>query len=106
MPYESGLISYAAFASLALAMEKHAGGLAWSALPSQHVLRGLGWTLLALSAMAAMTRLGAALGLTTWIGQMCVAAPLLVLLLSWRPRLAVILAGVALVGALPLVAFT
>lgn len=100
MPYESGLISYAAFASLALAMEKHASNVAWSALPSQRVLRILGWTLLALSATAAVVRLGAPLGVTTWIGQMCVAAPLLVLLLSWRPGLAVILAGVSLACAL------
>lgn len=106
MPYESGLISYAAFASLALATKKHGASLAWSAPPSRRLLKGLGWTLLALSAMAAVTRLGAALGLTAWIGQMCVAAPLLVLLLSWRPRLAVILAGVALIGALLLVAFS
>lgn len=106
MPYESGLISYAAFASLALAMKKHVGNLAWDALPSRRALRVLGWMLLALSAAAAVSRLGPALGVTSWIGQMCLAAPLLVLLLSWRPRLAVILAGAALIGALPLVAFT
>lgn len=100
MPYESGLISYAAFASLALAMKKHGTSLAWSALPSQRVLRILGWALLALSATAAVVRFGAPLGVTTWIGQMCVAAPLLVLLLSWRPRLAAILAGPALLCAL------
>lgn len=100
MPYDSGLISYAAFASLALATRKHGHSLGWSALPPQRVLRILGWALLALSAMTAVARLGPALGVTAWIGQMCVAAPLLVLILSWRPRLSAILAGVSLVCAL------
>lgn len=99
MPYESGLISYAAFASLALAMKKHGSSLGWSALPPQRVLRVLGWALLALSAMAAVARMGLALGVTAWIAQMCVAAALLVLMLSWRPRLSAILAGVGLVCA-------
>lgn len=100
MPYESGLIGYAAFASLALAMKKHGDSLAWSFLPSQRVLQVLGWALLALSATVAVVRLGAPLGVTTWIGQMGVAAPLLALLLSWRPKLSAILAGVGLVCAL------
>ena len=100
MPYESGLISYAALASLALAVKKHGSSLGWSSLPAPRVLRVLGWTLLVLSAAVAMVRLGPPLGVTSWIGQMCVAAPLLVLLLSWRPRLAATLAGVSLVCAL------
>ncbi|WP_161495005.1 DUF3325 domain-containing protein [Caulobacter sp. BP25] len=82
IPYESGLISYAAFASLALAVKKHGSSLGWSALPPQRVLRVLGWVLLALSAMAPVARLGLALGVTAWIAQMCVAAALLVLMLS------------------------
>jgi len=103
MPYESGLISYAAFASLALAMKKHGSSLGWSALPPPRVLRMLGWALLALSAMAAVARLGLALGVTAWFAQMCVAAPLLVLVLSWRPKLSAILAGVGLVCAVLIV---
>jgi len=101
MPYESGLLGYAAFASLALAMKKHADSLAWNALPPRPVLSVLGWALLALSATVAVVRLGPSLGITTWIGQICLAAPLLVLLLSWRPRLAAILAAAALVCAFP-----
>ena len=100
MPFDSGLISYAAFASLALATKKHGNSLGWSALPPQRVLRVLGWALLAVSAIVAVARLGPALGVTAWIGQMCVAAPLLVRMLSWRPRLSAILAGVSLVCAL------
>lgn len=100
MPYESGLIGYAAFASLAMAMKKHGSSLAWSGLPSRRALRVLGWTLLAFSAVVAVAQLGPALGVTAWIGQMCIAAPFLVLLLSWRPRLATILAGPSLICAL------
>jgi uncharacterized membrane protein YhdT len=100
MPYDSGLISYAAFASLALAMKKHGNSLGWSALPPPRVLRILGWALMALSVIVAVARLGLALGVTAWFAQLCVAAPLLVLMLSWRPRLSAILAGVSLVCAL------
>lgn len=100
MPYESGLFGYAAFTSLALAMKKHGSGVAWSALPSRRALRVLGWTLLAFSAVVAVAQLGPAPGFTAWIGQMCVAATFLVLLLSWRPRLATILAAASLVCAL------
>lgn len=99
MPYESGLISYAAFASLALAMKKHGSSLAWSGPPPRRALRVLGWTLLAFSAVVAVARWGPALGVTAWIGQMCLAAPFLALLLSWRPRLATILAGASLICA-------
>lgn len=100
MPYESGLISYAAFTSLALAMKKHRPGLEPLPLPSRRALRVLGWALLAISAVVAVAQLDPALGVTAWIGQMCIAAPLLVLLLSWRPRLATILAGASLICAL------
>ena len=68
-------------------------------MPSQRVLRVLGWALLALSAAVAIARWGPPLGVTAWIGQMCVAAALLALLLSWRPRAAVMLAGVGLAAA-------
>lgn len=100
MPYESGLIGYAAFTSLALAMKKSGPGMAWSGRPSRRALRILGWTLLAVSAVVAVAQLGLALGVTAWIGQMCLAAPFLVLLLSWRPRLATALAGTSLIWAL------
>lgn len=98
MSYESGLIGYAAFASLAMSMKKHSS-LGWSALPPPPILRLLGWTLLALSAAMAVAASGAALGVTAWIGQMCAAAAALVLLLSWRPRVALALAGACLVAA-------
>lgn len=100
MPYESGLIGYAAFTSLALAMKKHGSGLAWTSVPSRQALRLLGWILLALSAVLAVAPLGPALGVTAWIGQMCLAALFLVLLLSWRPRLAVLLAAASLICVL------
>jgi hypothetical protein len=105
MPYESGLLGYAAFTSLALAMTKHARGLGWNTLPPRLVLKILGWALLALSATVAVIRLGPSLGVTTWIGQICVAASLLVMLLSWRPRLAAVLAGAAIICACCLMLF-
>ena len=58
----------------------------------QRTLAGL---LLALSATVAMFRFGAAMGVAAWIGQLSVGGALLVLLLSWRPRLALSFAALA-----------
>ncbi len=92
---EAGLISYAAFASLTLGMKKHRPVPPLPIMPSTDLAKGIGWLLLALAMAAAMWRLGLALGVITWIGQMCVVGGLLVLLHSWRPRIALILAAPA-----------
>lgn len=99
MPLETGLLSYAALAALALAVKKHRPRNL-PVLPPANVARLAGWTLLALSALVAMLRFGPALGSVAWVGQLCVSGALFVLLLSWRPRLALGLAGPALAAAL------
>lgn len=97
MPLEPGLISYAAFASLALGMKKHRPALPLPMMPSPDHARIIGWGLLVCAVLAAAWRLGPALGVVAWIGQMCVVGAILVLLHSWRPRTALLLAGPSLV---------
>lgn len=85
MSLETGLIGFAALASLAVAMKKHRTGPSlprWFAAP---IARVLGWSLLGLSAIVACAGFGVALGMVAWIGQLSVAGVLLILLLSWRP---------------------
>ncbi len=103
MSIEAGLIGFAALTSLSLAMKKHRPKLAPPFLPPPLAARTLGWALLALSAAAAIAQVGPAMGVVTWIGQLCVAGALLVLLLSWRPQLTPGLAWVAMICA-PLLA--
>lgn len=96
MPFEAGFISYAAFASLTLAMKKHRPSPPLIVMPSPDQARIIGWLLLAVAATLAMWRFGPALGVITWIGQMCVMGGALVLLQSWKPRQALLLAVPAL----------
>lgn len=100
MPIEPGLIGYAAFASLALAMKKHRPAHPIPLMPSLHSARPLGWMLIACAGVVAILRFGGAQGVVAWIGQMCVAGAAMVLLLSWRPRIALLLAPFALALAL------
>lgn len=88
MSLETGLIGYAALASLALAVKKYRPAQPLPAMPSLEVARPLGWALLILAAVVAIARFGAGLGVVAWIGQLCIGGAALVLLLSWRPRLA------------------
>jgi len=101
MSIETGLISYAALAFLALTQTKHRIRAACPLSPRMAAL--MGGTLLALAAAVAIRRLGLPFGLTAWVGQLCVAGAALVLLMSWRPNYAPPLAGVAL-GCAPLFA--
>lgn len=105
MSLEPGLIAYAALANLAMARKKHrpAPPLPQTALPS--VVRGIGILLLLVSAMAAMLRFGAAQGIVAWTGQLCVAGTALVLLMSWRPRAALMLGVPALLAAIAVARF-
>ncbi|MEW5685225.1 MAG: DUF3325 domain-containing protein [Pseudomonadota bacterium] len=96
MSPEAGLISFAALTCLAAAMKKHRTGLTLPAQASPRGVRILGWTLLALAAAVGVRQAGVAMGLTAWIGQLCVAGAILVLVMSWRPALAPALACLAL----------
>lgn len=77
-------------------MKKHRSASVLRVLPSPGIARLVGCALLVLAAAVAIVQGGVGLGLTAWIGQMCVAAPLLVLVLSWRPNVAPPLAIAAL----------
>lgn len=96
MSLETGLISYAALASLALVVKKHRPSPPLPAMPSPRTARLTGWLLLAVALVVAMLRVGPEQGIVTWIWQMCVAGAILVLLLSWRSRLALALAAPSL----------
>ncbi|WP_298398650.1 DUF3325 family protein [Sphingobium sp.] len=100
MSLETGLIGYAALASLALAVKKYRPAQPLPAMPSMRAARPLGWALLALAAIVAIARFGAGLGVVAWIGQLCIGGAALVLLLSWRPRLAYGLAAPAMATGL------
>ncbi|SEJ00125.1 Protein of unknown function [Sphingobium sp. AP50] len=101
MSLETGLIGYAALASLALAVKKYRPSPPLPMLPSPSVARWSGWMLLGLAAIVAVLRFGAGLGVVAWIGQLCISGAALVLLMSWRPRLAYGLAvPVAAIGLL------
>jgi hypothetical protein len=98
MPLESGLIAYAALANLALARPKHRPMSPLPLMASPAVARKLG--VLLLSVLAAMLRFGVAQGVVGWIGQLCVAGAVLVLLMSWRSRVALMLGLPALLVAM------
>ena len=99
MWFETGLISLAALTCLALAMRKHRSQVALGVMASPPVARVLGWALLGLSAVVAIGRFGVPFGLAAWVGQLCVAGVALVLLMSWRPGVAPVVAGLALACA-------
>lgn len=96
-PLEPGLIAYAAWASLALATRR---GLPRPPLPvTPRTALAAGWSLLALSLAIAVLRLGPPIGVVAWVAELMLAGVALVLILSWRPKLAIALAGPALLGA-------
>ena len=98
MPFEPLLAGYAGFVSLALAMKKHRPADLATRLPPPPLARALGWALLALSLGLAFWRLGTAVGPVAWTGQLCLAGAAFVLLQSWKPRAALALAPLALLG--------
>lgn len=100
MLLEPGLVSYAALASLALAVKKHRPSPPLAFMPSVETARLGGWTLLGFSILVAIFRFGPEQGTIAWVGQFCVSGAILVLLLSWRPRWALLMAAPAIGTAL------
>jgi 4-hydroxybenzoate polyprenyltransferase len=99
MPLEAGLLGYAAWTSLALASKRGLPSLPVSLSP--HTGRFVGYALLALSAISAVLRFGPPIGVVAWLAQLCVAGALVIVILSWRPKLALALGVPALAaGAL------
>ena len=100
------LLSYAGFTALCLSMPRHHAELL-GAKPSTRRSQGLalaGWLLLALSLWAAVAANGWSFGLVDWFAVLMLSALALVLLLPYRPRLALSLAGVSLLAS-PVAAF-
>ncbi|WP_338920622.1 DUF3325 domain-containing protein [Pseudomonas silesiensis] len=100
------LLCYGGFTALCLSMDRHHGELL-GRKPSARRRQGMrisGWLLLALSLWAAVSAAGWGLGLVQWFAVLMLSGLLLVLLLPYRPRLALSLAGVSLLAS-PVAAF-
>ena len=100
------LMCYAGFAALCLSTDRHHGELLHSRpTPRRRLgLRVAGWLLLNVSIWPAVAISGWGQGLVEWCAVLMLSALLLVLLLPYRPRLALILAGVGLLAS-PVAAF-
>ncbi|AZF14576.1 DUF3325 domain-containing protein [Pseudomonas sp. R3-18-08] len=100
------LMCYAGFTALCLSTDRHHGELLRSK-PSPLRRLGLhaaGWSLLAVSPWPAVAAMGWGQGLVEWCAVLMLSALMLVLLLPYRPRLALSLAGVGLLAS-PVAAF-
>lgn len=100
------LMCYAGFTALCLSTDRHHGELLHSKpSPGRRLgLRVAGWSLLVLSIWPAVALGGWSRGLVDWCAVLMLSALLLVLLLPYRPRLALILAGAGLLAS-PVAAF-
>ena len=100
------LMCYAGFTALCLSTDRHHGELLHSKpTPRRRLgLRVIGWLLLVVSIWPAVDVAGWGRGLVEWCAVLMLSALLLVLLLPYRPRLALILAGVGLLAS-PVAAF-
>ncbi|MED7668423.1 DUF3325 domain-containing protein [Pseudomonas moraviensis subsp. stanleyae] len=95
------LLTYAGFSVLCLSMARHHAELLGHK-PSavrQRALALAGWLLLALSLWAAVTANGWSFGLVDWFAVLMLSALALVLLLPYRPRFALALAGLSLLAS-------
>lgn len=100
------LMCYAGFTALCLSTDRHHGELLRSK-PSARRRLGLrvaGWLLLSVAIWPAVSVAGWGQGLVEWCAVLMLSALLLVLLLPYRPRLALILAGAGLLVS-PVAAF-
>lgn len=92
------LLCYGGFTALCLSMDRHHGELL-GRQPSARRRKTFklgGWLLLAVSLWAAVAKTGWGLGLVEWFAVLMLSALLLVLLMPYRPRLALALAGLSL----------
>lgn len=100
------LLCYGGFTALCLSMDRHHAELL-GRKPSARRRQGMklsGWLLLALSLWAAVSSTGWGLGLVEWFAVLMFSALVLVLLMPYRPRLALVLAGLSLLAS-PVAAF-
>ncbi|VVM72300.1 DUF3325 domain-containing protein [Pseudomonas fluorescens] len=95
------LLTYAGFTALCLSMPRHHDELLGEKLSTSR-RQGLkigGSLLLCLSLWAAVSANGWSFGLVDWFAVLMLSALALVLLLPYRPRLALALAGVSLLAS-------
>ncbi|WP_435034915.1 DUF3325 domain-containing protein [Pseudomonas neuropathica] len=95
------LLTYAGFTALCLSMPRHHDELLGHK-PSTRRRQGLtlaGWLLLSLSLWAAVSANGWSFGLVDWFAVLMLSALALVLLLPYRPRLALALAAASLLAS-------
>lgn len=95
------MLCYGGFTALCLSMERHHAELL-GRKPSARHRQGLklgGWLLLGLSVWAAVFSTGWGLGLVEWFAVLMLSALLLVLLMPYRPRLALALAGLSVLAS-------
>lgn len=100
------LMCYSGFTALCLSTDRHHGELLHSKpSPSRRLsLRASGWLLLVLSIWPTVAAMGWSQGLVEWCAVLMFSVLLLVLLLPYRPRLALSLAGLSLLAS-PVAAF-
>lgn len=94
------LLCYAGFTALCLAMDRHHVELLGrkASLRRRQGLQLAGWLLLALSLWAAVATAGWESGLVEWCAVLMLSAVLLVMLMPYRPRLVLSLAGLSLLA--------
>jgi hypothetical protein len=102
----SFLMALAGFAALSLSMQRHARQAevpAW--LPRPGLLRWTGWAFLALSVLIRLPTPAWRIGIVEWVGELGLAALVVVLTLFYRPRFlpvvptaAVLLALIAIIA--------
>ena len=101
----ASLLCYAGFTALCLSMDRHHADLL-GRKPPRRLRLGLklaGGMLLALSLSASVSVTDWGLGLVEWFAVLMLSALLLVLVMPYRPRLALTLAGASLLAS-PIVA--
>lgn len=88
-------LAYAGMAGLCLAMDRHHAQVWQRDAPPvlRRMLQTAGWALVALAVVPCLQAWGGSVGTVLWLGWLSAGALALVLLLSYRPRLAAALAA-------------
>lgn len=95
------LLCYGGLTALCLSMDRHHRDLLGRP-PSprlRQLLQVVGWSLLALSLWAAVAAAGWGLGVVEWCAVLMLSGLWLVLLLPYRPRLVMLMAGLGLLAS-------
>lgn len=100
------LLCYVGFTALCLSMSKHYGELLHGkpSIRRSRLLKVFGWSCLVVSLWAALGSTAWGMGLVQWCAALMACALLLVFLIPFRPRLALILAAAGLLFS-PVAAF-